>query len=131
MGTKRSTSPKADLTTVVVDYNTITTPLAIVAAPAAGTRIRVWEVYLHCAGNVGVKFFTGSTALTGVMKSIAGTQIDLRTPARPSGGGGANVSYPVFECADAEAFNMVLDAAVAVAGWVSYTVETADNCQLT
>jgi hypothetical protein len=65
------------------------------------------------------------------MKSIAGTQIDLRTPARPSGGGGANVSYPVFECADAEAFNMVLDAAIAVAGFVSYTDETADNCQLT
>lgn len=95
--------------TAAFDQSTASTFTAVAAV--TGKRIRVTGFGLTAAGTNTVTFKRASTALTGAMPVIAGS--NLNSPA------GNDL---VFETGVGEALNITLSAAVQVAGWISYQI---------
>ena len=101
--------------TAQFDENTIARFL-VVAAQGAGKRIRVRGAELIGVGTTDVTVESDTVAL-GVFPFAAGTHLSLP----PTGG---NVGEHYFICADDEALNISLSAALRVAGVIFWdTVE--------
>lgn len=106
------------------------THLAVTKATAAthalveavtGKKIYIWEIFLTAAGAQTVKFASGATDLCAVLTMATASQINLQAVHVPRDR--VTKTIPLFETAAGEAFNMVLSGAVAVNGWITYSVE--------
>ena len=91
---------------------------AVIAAPAAGLRLRIWKILYVVGGANTVQLLSAATPLTGVMThatSGAGVAMDEVSA----------VNAPLFVCGAAEAFNLITTTTALVGGYVVYDVAPA------
>ena len=84
---------------------------ALVAAPAATSKIRVWSFDFVSNGTVNLKFQSASNDLTGAYPLIASGGM-----VRASG------TFPIWDCNLGEALNVNLDASVGIFGSLQYEI---------
>lgn len=88
----------------------------VLVAAVTGKKIRVHGYALSAAGAVNAKFRSGTTDITGLFTlAAAGSETD--------GTERANDPDGLFETVAGAALNLNLSSAVAVGGWVDYSLE--------
>jgi hypothetical protein len=103
--------PGHDLKEVAINCSSINAN-ALVAAPAAGSRIRVYKFFLYATAATNLKFQSASTDLSPAIPHAAGEKwvMDYDT-------------QPWFTCATAEALNLHSSVATQLSGRLFYRVE--------
>lgn len=83
----------------------------VIAAPAAGLRIRIVNMFYVCTGAVTVTLYSGANAITGTMSFAANSGMGFNGDSNP------------LQMNTAEAFIMNLGGNVQVSGFVLYYIE--------
>jgi hypothetical protein len=95
-----------------IDIVTATTT-ELIAAPAAGTRIRILRIWVHVssASNT-VEFLSGSTGLFGAMGFHSRVPLDI-----------GDMDHGCLVCGDGESFSLVSGHASQMSGVIHYLIE--------
>jgi hypothetical protein len=104
-------TPGHDLSEVAINESSINAN-ELIAAPAAGSRIRVYKFFLYVAAVTNLKFQTAVTDLHPAIPFAAGEKWILDYD-----------SQPWLTCAVAEALNLHSSVAVQLSGRLFYRVE--------
>lgn len=91
---------------------------AIVLAPGVGFRIKLHGWYLLSAGTVNYTWRSGTTAKSGAMPLVANAGLVVPPPGAVAG----VLQQPWHTCAENQALNLLLSAAVQVSGSILYSI---------